>query len=222
MQQLFSSKRRINDGSYARFKARAVALSAAGVRLQAGQPAAGLFPDCAGGAQPAADGDHAEQYVHRARRHGKETAAPAGRLHHALALPKAVRRGRMEPGQLLAAPLELADCRARFGHTGHCGRRHGRVVHHAFRPQMQKIHFGCFRLSLHDARVDARPVLDEHVPKQPGRRRQHRHGGIHLRRVHAGVVCLRPVPDDRRHGPALLPVRVSAHRRHSQKYGCDA
>ena len=36
MQQLFSSKRRINDGSYARFKARAVALSAAGVRLQAG------------------------------------------------------------------------------------------------------------------------------------------------------------------------------------------
>lgn len=160
--------------------------------------------------------------VHRARRHGKETAAPAGRLHHALALPKAVRRGRMEPGQLLAAPLELADCRARFGHTGHCGRRHGRVVHHAFRPQMQKIHFGCFRLSLHDARMDARPVLDEHVPKQPGRRRQHRHGGIHLRRVHAGVVCLRPVPDDRRHGPALLPVRVSAHRRHSQKYGCDA
>ena len=50
MQQLFSSKRRINDGSYARFKARAVALSAAGVRLQARQPAAGLFPDCAGGA----------------------------------------------------------------------------------------------------------------------------------------------------------------------------
>ena len=219
---LFSSKRRKNDGSYARFTARALALPASGVRLQTGQPAACLLFDRAGAAQPDADGDDAEQHVHRARRHRKEAAAPAGRLHHAPAFPKALRRRRLESGQLLAAALQFADRRARLGHSGHRGGRHGRVVHHAIRPQMQKIHLGCLRLPLHDARVDARLVLDEHVPKQPGRRRQHRHGGIHLRRMHAGVVRLRPVPDDYRHGAALFPVRVPAHRRHPQKHGRDA
>ncbi|MFR5794532.1 MAG: ABC transporter permease [Christensenellales bacterium] len=52
----------------------------------------------------------------------------------------------IESGQLLAAALQFADRRARLGHSGHRGGRHGRVVHHAIRPQMQKVHLGGFRL----------------------------------------------------------------------------
>lgn len=89
----------------------------------------------------------------------KNRCACFGRLHHALALPKAVRRGRMSckstSGQPLCNSLIVALGSGTLGIA--VG---GTVAWFITRSDLKcKNYFGCFRLSLHDARVDARPVL---------------------------------------------------------------
>ena len=126
----------------------------------------------------------------------------------------------MEPREFLGPAEEFADRGCRLRCAGDpCG-RDGCLVHYPLGSEVQKVYLCRFRFSLHDAGLDACPVLDEYVSEQQSRRRRCGHGGITVRHLHAGMVCVRPVPHDHCHRAALFSLCLSAHWGHPEKYGC--
>ena len=125
----------------------------------------------------------------------------------------------MEPQQLLDPAAELPDRGNGFRHSGNPDRRNRSLVYYPVRSEMQEIHLRRVRLSLHDARLDAGPVLDQYVSEQQGGRRRDGYGGIPFRHLHAGMVCVRPLSHDHGDRAPLFTVCLSADRRYSEEYG---